>query len=67
MKPVSGKGMCKVLESRGSELVQISGRHQIYRHASGARVSIPVHGNVDLKPKTQRNIMRGAGLTDDEL
>jgi predicted RNA binding protein YcfA (HicA-like mRNA interferase family) len=28
---------------------------------------VPVHGNADLKPKNQRNIMRDVGLTDDEL
>jgi predicted RNA binding protein YcfA (HicA-like mRNA interferase family) len=68
MKPISGKRMCRVLESRGWELVRISGSHYIYRHAtSGRRTSVPVHGNVDLKPKTQHNIMRDAGLTDDEL
>ena len=62
--------MCKVVESRGWELIRISGSHHIYRHPpSGGRISVPVHGNVDLKPKlkTQRNIMRDAGLTDDEL
>ncbi len=60
--------MCRLLEARGWELVRISGSHHIYRHpASGRRTSVPVHGSVDLKPKTQRNIMRDAGLTDDEL
>ena len=60
--------MCKVVESRGWELIRISGSHHIYRHpASDGRLSVPVHGNVDPKPKTQRNIMRDAGLTDDEL
>ncbi len=68
MKPISGKRMCKIVESRGWELVRISGSHYIYRDStSGRRTSIPVHGNVDLKPKTQRNIMRDAGLTDDDL
>jgi predicted RNA binding protein YcfA (HicA-like mRNA interferase family) len=53
MKPVSGKRMCRVLESRGWELVRISGFHHIDRHpASGRRIAVPVHGNVDLKPKT---------------
>jgi predicted RNA binding protein YcfA (HicA-like mRNA interferase family) len=68
MKPVSGKRMCKVLGSRGWELARISGSHRIYRHpASGRAISVPVHGNVDLKPKTQRNIMRDAGLSDDDI
>ena len=68
MKPVSGKRMCRLLESRGWHLSRISGSYHIYRHPdSGLRTSVPVHGNVDLKPKTQRNIMRDAGLTDADL
>jgi predicted RNA binding protein YcfA (HicA-like mRNA interferase family) len=31
------------------------------------RTVVPVHGNQDLKPGTQRGIMRDAGLTDDDL
>jgi predicted RNA binding protein YcfA (HicA-like mRNA interferase family) len=68
VKPVSGKRMCKILESRGWPLNRISGSHYIYGHpASGRRISVPVHGNADLKPKTQRSIMRDAGLTDADL
>ena len=60
--------MSKVLESRGWELVGISGSHHICRHsASRRRISVLVRGNVDLKPKTQYNLMRDAGLIDDEF
>lgn len=68
MKVISGKRMCRVLEARGWALARIHGSHHIYRHpATGGRVSVPVHGNHDLKPGTQRGIMRNAGLTDDDL
>ena len=68
MKPVSGKRMCQILGSRGWRLARISGSHHIYRHPdSGRRTSVPVHGNADLKPRTQRSIMRDAGLTDADL
>jgi predicted RNA binding protein YcfA (HicA-like mRNA interferase family) len=68
VKPVSGKRMCKILESRGWRLIRISGSHHIFKHEQlGRRTTVPVHGNVDLKPKTQRNIMRDAGLTDADL
>ena len=68
MKPVSGKRMCSILESRGWNLVRISGSHHIYRHAERLpRITVPVHGNKDLKPKVQRNIMRDAALTNDDL
>jgi len=68
VKPVSGKRLCTILESRGWRLVRISGSHHIYRHSDhGRRTTVPVHGNEDLKPRTQRSIMRDAGLTDADL
>ena len=60
--------MCRILENRGWQLVRINGSHHIYRNATIARqTTVPVHGNDDLKPGTQRSIMRDAGLTDDDL
>jgi predicted RNA binding protein YcfA (HicA-like mRNA interferase family) len=56
-----------VLEGLGWTLDRISGSHHIYRRPGMPAVSVPVHGNHDLKPKTQRNIMRTAGLTDADL
>jgi len=60
--------MCRVLENRGWSLARINGSHHIYRHAVAERlIVVPVHSNQDLKPGTQRGIMRDAGLTADDL
>jgi predicted RNA binding protein YcfA (HicA-like mRNA interferase family) len=68
VKTVSGKRMCRILEERGWTLARINGSHHIFRHAStGRRTVVPVHGNQDLKPRTQRSIMRDAGLTVADL
>jgi predicted RNA binding protein YcfA (HicA-like mRNA interferase family) len=68
VKPVSGKRMCRALEGRGWQLDRISGSHHVYSHPeSDKRITVPVHGNADLKPGTQRSIMRDAGLTDADL
>lgn len=68
MKIISGKRMCRILEQRGWTLARINGAHHIYRHAATARRTVvPVHGNQDLKPGTQRSIMRDAGLADADL
>ena len=68
MKPVSGRWMCRILEARGWVLVRVSGSHHVYRNpTTGRQTTVPVHGNTDLKPRTQRSIMRDAGLTDDDL
>ena len=68
MKIISGKRMCRVLEQRGWTLARVNGAHHVYRHtATGRRTVVPVHGNQDLKPGTQRDIMRDATLTDADL
>ena len=68
MKPVSGKRLCKVLESQGWILLRINGSHHIYgRPDRPAIIPVPVHGNSDLPTGTQRALMRQAGLTDADL
>jgi predicted RNA binding protein YcfA (HicA-like mRNA interferase family) len=68
VKPVSGKRMCKILEARGWTFGRTKGSHFIYERGDPVEsVPVPVHGNRDLKPGTQRTIMRQAGLTDADL
>lgn len=68
MKPVSGRRMCRILEKKGWTLVRIKGSHHAFQTAGNRNtVTVPVHGNKDLKPGTQRGIMRDANLTDDDL
>jgi predicted RNA binding protein YcfA (HicA-like mRNA interferase family) len=50
MKPVSGKRMCRILEAKGWTLARSTGSHHIYvTQGRNARISVPVHGNQDLK------------------
>jgi predicted RNA binding protein YcfA (HicA-like mRNA interferase family) len=69
VKPVSGKDLCRALERRGWQLARVRGSHHYYTHSGhpGVLINVPVHGNKTLKPKTQRAIMRAAGLTDADL
>jgi predicted RNA binding protein YcfA (HicA-like mRNA interferase family) len=68
MKPISGRRMCKILRSRGWSLDRIEGSHHIFLHPDNPfAVSDPVHGNRDLKPKTQKSVMRQVGFTDQDL
>ena len=65
MKPVSGKELCRVLERNGWTHQRTRGSHYIYAHPDRAEIiSVPVHGNRDLKAGTQRAAMKAAGLTD---
>ena len=68
MKPVSGKRMAKILEGRGWRLHRVTGSHHFFWHPDFPDpVDVPIHGNKDLKPGTQRSIMKGASLTDADL
>jgi predicted RNA binding protein YcfA (HicA-like mRNA interferase family) len=61
--------MCELLSRRGWSLIRISGSHHIYTRAGPPRqvVSVPVHRNKDLKPGTQRSIMREADMSEADL
>jgi predicted RNA binding protein YcfA (HicA-like mRNA interferase family) len=67
LKHVSGKAMCRVLTRKGWTFLHSNGSHRTYQSpAGGTLVTVPYHTK-DLKPKTQRSIMKRAGLTDDDL
>ena len=68
MKPISGKRMCRILEAKGWTLVRSTGSHHIYvTQGRNTRISVPVHGNQDLKHGLQKAIMKLAGIMDGEL
>nr|WP_256091457.1 type II toxin-antitoxin system HicA family toxin [Candidatus Thiosymbion oneisti] len=50
MKTVSGKTFCKFLEQHGWELQHVRGSHHIYTKSDREGIlTVPVHGNKDLK------------------
>jgi len=68
MRTVSGKQMCRALESRGWVRDRVRGSHHVFLHPTlPGRVVVPVHSNQDLKPGTQGGIMKAAGISDAEL
>jgi predicted RNA binding protein YcfA (HicA-like mRNA interferase family) len=68
VKAVSGKHLCRVLERNGWDLQRINGSHHIYSKPGVSSIlSVPVHGNRDLKTGTLRALVKAAGLTDHEL
>lgn len=63
MKPVTGAGLCRLLELNGWRLQRIEGSHHIYTKSGERKVlSIPVHGNRDLKPGLASRLARDANL-----
>ncbi len=68
MKTISGKQICGLLESKGWNLARVTGSHHIFvRPDSNVRITVPVHGNRDLKLGLQRAIMKLAGITENDL
>ncbi len=68
MKAISSKRMCKLLETKGWRLARVTGSHHIFVISGrNVRISVPVHGNQDLKIGLQRAIMGLAGIREEEL
>ncbi|HUT55022.1 MAG TPA: type II toxin-antitoxin system HicA family toxin [bacterium] len=60
---LTGKEMCSILEQSGFVLKRVKGSHHIYaRPGLEGYVTVPVHGNEILKPKTLKSIIKQAEL-----
>lgn len=60
--------MCRVLEKHGCVLKGITGSHHVYYEPKRKiNISVPVHGNRDLRPGLQRHIMKMAGIKESDL
>jgi len=68
MRQVSGKVFAKILELHGWRLQSIRGSHHVYgKEGRRERITVPIHGNRDLKTGLQRSLMKIADLSDDDL
>ena len=68
MKSVSGKDFVKILERHGWSLMRVQGSHHIYgKPGNDARLSVPIHGNQNLKTGLLRHLMKLAGITEADL
>jgi predicted RNA binding protein YcfA (HicA-like mRNA interferase family) len=55
--------MCRLVETNGWLLQRIKGSHHIYSKPGERKIiSIPVHGNRNLKPGLANRIVRDAGV-----
>jgi predicted RNA binding protein YcfA (HicA-like mRNA interferase family) len=65
MKSMSGKELAKLLESNGWILLRVQGSHHIYgKSGVASRISVPIHGNKDIKIGLLRNLLKTAGLLE---
>ena len=64
----AGKNLCKILEKKGCHLKTIRGSHHVYmKTGRKERISVPVHGNKDLKIGLLSAIIKIAQIEEDEL
>jgi len=60
--------MSALLEKKGWTLSRITGSHHIFiQPGSNLRITVPVHGNRDLKVGLQKVIMKQSAISEDEL
>jgi predicted RNA binding protein YcfA (HicA-like mRNA interferase family) len=60
--------MCRLIEAKGWVLQRIQGSHRIYSKVGERKIiSIPVHGNRDLKPLLASRIARDANIEMSSL
>ena len=66
---VSGKRVIQVLHRAGFVTDRIVGSHHVLVFPDDMRraVTVPLHGNRDLKPGTLRSIIRQAGFSVDQF
>jgi predicted RNA binding protein YcfA (HicA-like mRNA interferase family) len=66
---LSGKRVLQTLTRAGFVVERIVGSHHIliYPDDPSRTVTVPLHGNRDLKPGTLRSIIRQAGFTVEEF
>ncbi len=68
MKAISGKDFAHALEKRDWKLIRVNGSHHVYmKSGNPARISVPIHGNEDLKIGLLRHFMKVAGIAENDL
>ncbi len=67
MKSISGKDFCKIREKR-LVIKTIKGSHHVYmKSGKKVRISVPVHGNKDLKKGLLNFLIKIAEIKENEL
>ena len=68
MKSISGKNFVKVLQKNGWEILRIRGSHYMLTHPDYRyTVSVPVHGNEDLKTGLLKQLMKQTGINEEDF
>jgi predicted RNA binding protein YcfA (HicA-like mRNA interferase family) len=66
MKAISGKKLSEILVKHGWQLIRVKGSHHRFKK-DNISISIPIHGNEDLKIGLLKSLMKQANLTEYDL
>jgi predicted RNA binding protein YcfA (HicA-like mRNA interferase family) len=65
MKSMSGKALAKLLDKNGWILLRVQGSHHLYGKPDVAKkISVPIHGNKDIKIGLLKYLLKQADLLD---
>lgn len=64
---INAKKLIKVLEQKGFTFSIQSGSHAIYANTNGIKVTVPVHGKKDIGKGLLKQIMKDAGITNEDF
>jgi len=65
LKPFTGKEFAHLLEKNGWSRARISGSHHIYvKEGRTERISVPIHGNRNLKIGLLKHLLKTAGIDE---
>jgi predicted RNA binding protein YcfA (HicA-like mRNA interferase family) len=68
VKAISGKDFAHALGKQGWKLIRVNGSHHVYmKLGNPARISVPIHGNENLKIGLLKHFMKVAEITENEL
>ena len=64
--PISGKKLCKLLESIGFKKIQARGSHVRFKHSDGRRTVVPIHSNEKIGVSLLSEILRQIKLSKEK-
>ncbi|BAZ32674.1 hypothetical protein NIES4074_51800 [Cylindrospermum sp. NIES-4074] len=65
MKSITGKELARILEKHEWILLRVQGSHHIYgKSGYNVKLSVPIHGNKDIKLGLLRYLLKQADLLD---
>lgn len=67
LSPISARGLIKILEKQGLQVVHQKGSHVRLRHPDGRKTTVPLHSGENVGVGLLRKILRDVNISRDEF